>query len=71
MSGENALPGFPPPPPPPPAAVQVLLFFLPPVSLRAAPPPPPPTPYTPAKAADTSGNLIYVNKRTTFEITIT
>jgi hypothetical protein len=36
-----------------------------------APPPPPPTPYTPAKAADTSGNLIYVNKRTTFEITIT
>ncbi len=35
------------------------------------PPPPPPTPYTPAKATDTSGNLIYVNKRTTFEITIT
>ncbi len=35
------------------------------------PPPPPPTPYTPAKATDTSGNLIYVNKRTTISITIT
>ena len=35
-----------------------------------APPPPPPTPYTATKAADTSGNLIYVNKRTTISITI-
>jgi hypothetical protein len=34
-------------------------------------PPTPPTPYTAAKAVDTSGSLIYVNKRTTFEITIT
>lgn len=35
------------------------------------PPPPPPTPYTPAKATDTSGSLIFVNKRTTISITIT
>jgi hypothetical protein len=35
-----------------------------------APPPPPPTPYTATKAVDTSGSLIYVNKRTTVSITI-
>jgi hypothetical protein len=35
-----------------------------------APPPPPPTPYTATKAVDTSGSLIYVNKRTSIEITI-
>lgn len=34
------------------------------------PPLPPPTPYTPTVAVDTSGNLIYVNKRTTVSITI-
>ena len=34
-------------------------------------PPTPPTPYTAAKAVDTSGSLIYVNKRTTVSITIT
>jgi hypothetical protein len=35
------------------------------------PPGPPPTPYTATKAVDTSGNLIFVNKRTTISITIT
>jgi hypothetical protein len=34
-------------------------------------PPTPPTPYTATKAVDTSGSLIYVNKRTTVSITIT
>jgi hypothetical protein len=34
-------------------------------------PPTPPTPYTTTIAVDTSGSLIYVNKRTTIEITIT
>ena len=34
-------------------------------------PPTPPTPYTAAKATDTSGSLIFVNKRTTISITIT
>lgn len=34
-------------------------------------PPTPPTPYTATIAVDTSGNLIYVNKRTTVSITIT
>ena len=33
-------------------------------------PPTPPTPYTATKAVDTSGSLIYVNKRTTVSITI-
>ena len=33
-------------------------------------PPTPPTPYTATIAVDTSGNLIYVNKRTTVSITI-
>ena len=35
------------------------------------PPSPPSPPYTATKAVDTSGNLIYVNKRTTISITIT
>ena len=34
------------------------------------PAPSPPTPFTASKAVDTSGNLIYVNKRTTVSITI-
>jgi len=38
---------------------------------ESGPPAPPPTAYTPAKATDTSGSLIYVNKRTTISITIT
>ena len=35
------------------------------------PPSPPSPPYTATKAVDTSGNLIFVNKRTTVSITIT
>lgn len=38
---------------------------------ESGPPAPPPTPYTATKAVDTSGNLIFVNKRTTVSITIT
>jgi hypothetical protein len=34
------------------------------------PAPSPPTPFTPSKAVDTSGSLIFVNKRTTVSITI-
>lgn len=34
------------------------------------PAPSPPTPFTPSKAVDSGGNLIYVNKRTSIEITI-
>ena len=37
---------------------------------ESGPPSPPPTPYTATVAVDTSGNLIYVNKRTTVSITI-
>lgn len=37
----------------------------------SGPPSPPSPPYTATKAVDTSGSLIYVNKRTTIEITIT
>jgi len=33
-------------------------------------PPPPPSPFTASKAVDTSGSLIFVNKRTTVSITI-
>jgi len=39
--------------------------------VASGPPAPPPGPYTPAKATDTGGNPIPVNKRTTISITIT
>jgi hypothetical protein len=38
---------------------------------QSGPPAPPSPPYTPTKSVDSSGGLIFVNKRTTFEITIT
>ena len=37
---------------------------------ESPPPAPPPAPYVASKAVDTSGSLIYVNKRTSIEITI-
>jgi hypothetical protein len=37
---------------------------------QSQPPSPPPSPFTASKAVDTSGGLIYVNKRTTVSITI-